>query len=135
MRSRSLKVVLSAAAVYAITIGALIFTSGCKSKPVEKDANLVPPPSALAPAAQPAAAAPALVAAPAANTTPIASTPAIPGAKAEVTHYTVKSGDSFSKIAKKYGVGMNALAAYNNMSIQKPLRIGVTLKIPPAKAK
>lgn len=45
--------------------------------------------------------------------------------------YVVKRGDSFWKIAKKYGVSMRNLAAYNDMSLNKVLRIGEKLKIPP----
>jgi LysM repeat protein len=131
VKNRSMKSSLGIAAVCAVAIGSLSFTSGCKSQPVEKDANIVPAPSNQVPASQPIAA-PAVVG-PKTDAAPLPPTPAIPDAKAEV--YTVKSGDSFSKIAKKYGVGMNELAAYNNMSIQKPLQIGAKLKIPPAKAK
>jgi len=45
--------------------------------------------------------------------------------------YTVKKSDSFWKIARKHGVTMQNLAAYNNMSLNKILRVGQKLKIPP----
>ena len=45
--------------------------------------------------------------------------------------YVVKRGDSFWKIAKTHGVTMQNLAAYNDMSLNKVLRIGEKLKIPP----
>ncbi|MFA6100742.1 MAG: LysM peptidoglycan-binding domain-containing protein [Victivallaceae bacterium] len=44
--------------------------------------------------------------------------------------YTVQSGDTLGKIAKKAGVSVSALAAANNMTTQKPLKIGQTLTIP-----
>ncbi|MCK4981974.1 MAG: LysM peptidoglycan-binding domain-containing protein [Victivallaceae bacterium] len=45
--------------------------------------------------------------------------------------YTVKKNDSFWKIARKHGVTMQNLAAYNNMPLNKILRVGQKLKIPP----
>jgi LysM repeat protein len=45
--------------------------------------------------------------------------------------YTVKKNDSFWKIARKHGVSMQSLAAYNNMPLNKTLRVGQKLKIPP----
>jgi membrane-bound lytic murein transglycosylase D len=64
----------------------------------------------------------------------ISTTPAIPEMKTEPVKYTVKSGDSFWKIARMYGVSKEELAAYNKMSLQKPLKIGVNLMIPPGGA-
>lgn len=115
--------VLSAAVVSAIAIGTLGF-AGCKSKPPSNEPTLPPP------AMQPAASQPAVAPAPA-----IAPTPAIPEFKAEPVKYTVVKGDSFSKIAKNHGVGMKELAAYNNMSLEKPLQIGKVLNIPAKAAK
>ena len=43
--------------------------------------------------------------------------------------YHVKSGDSFWTIARKYKVGVNELARWNNMSPRDPLRIGQKLAI------
>ncbi|MFA6715366.1 MAG: LysM peptidoglycan-binding domain-containing protein [Victivallaceae bacterium] len=45
--------------------------------------------------------------------------------------YTVKKNDSFWKIARKHGVTMQSLAAYNNMPLNKVLKVGEKLKIPP----
>ncbi len=45
--------------------------------------------------------------------------------------YVVKKNDSFWKIARKHGVTMQSLAAYNDMSLNKVLRIGEKLRIPP----
>lgn len=43
--------------------------------------------------------------------------------------YKVKSGDSFWTIARKYNVGVNELARWNNMSPRDPLKIGQKLTI------
>ncbi len=43
--------------------------------------------------------------------------------------YKVKSGDSLWSIAKKYGITVDELKAYNNLS-SNLLRVGQTLKIP-----
>ena len=45
--------------------------------------------------------------------------------------YVVKKNDSFWKIAKKHGVTMQSLAAFNDMSLNKVLRVGEKLRIPP----
>lgn len=113
--------------ISAVAIGALSLSGGCKSKPPAEDKSLVPPPPAAQPVAAPIASQPAAPA-------PIASAPVAP-AKAEGISYTVVSGDSFYKIAKNHGVGMKELAAYNNMSLEKPLKVGAVLKIPPKAAK
>jgi len=124
--------VFGASILSAAAIGALIFTGGCKSKPPAEDKSLVPPP----PAAQPVSAQPALVTTPAPAPVSAAPAAAVPApAKAEGISYTVVSGDSFYKIAKNHGIGMKELAAYNNMSLEKPLKVGAVLKIPPKAAK
>jgi membrane-bound lytic murein transglycosylase D len=43
--------------------------------------------------------------------------------------YTVKQGDSFWKIARRYKVGVNQLAKWNGMAPKDPLRVGQTLVI------
>lgn len=47
--------------------------------------------------------------------------------------YIVRSGDSLSRIAKRYGVKTIDLAQANNLQLTAILRIGQTLKIPGAK--
>jgi len=113
-----MKVLLGAAAV--LSIGTLGLT-GCKSQEVLKDRPYIPSPTDTP------------VVAPGELTT-LPITPAIPEIKTEPIKYSVKSGDSFWKIARQYGVSKEELAAYNNMSLQKPLRIGVSLMIPPGGA-
>jgi len=134
VKDKRVNVISGMALVSAMAAVALAFSSGCKSQPV-KDNTIVPPPATLEPAAtqpvsaQPLAALP-IKPAPTALAAAPASTPAIPDVKADTSTYTVQKGDTFSKIAKKYGIGMKELADYNHMSLQKPLKIGVTLKIP-----
>ena len=45
--------------------------------------------------------------------------------------YTVKKNDSFWKIARNHGVSMQNLAAYNDMPLNKVLKVGDKLRIPP----
>jgi LysM repeat protein len=53
------------------------------------------------------------------------------GPPPEGIFYTVKKNDSFWKISKSHGVTMQSLAAYNDMSLNKVLRVGEKLRIPP----
>ncbi|MBU8901611.1 MAG: LysM peptidoglycan-binding domain-containing protein [Victivallales bacterium] len=46
-------------------------------------------------------------------------------------YYIVRKNDSFWKIARKHGVTMQSLAAYNDMPLSKILRVGDKLRIPP----
>jgi len=45
--------------------------------------------------------------------------------------YTVKAGDSLTKIATQNGVDMQALACFNNIKNLNALQIGQVLQIPP----
>lgn len=49
----------------------------------------------------------------------------------ENTVYTVKSGDTLSDIAKRYGTTAEKLAAYNGLTDNLNLQVGQVLKIPP----
>lgn len=55
----------------------------------------------------------------------------VPVVEPKAIKYKVKKGESFWSISRKFGVGMKELAAYNNMDVKKPLKAGITLKIPP----
>ena len=44
--------------------------------------------------------------------------------------YTVRAGDSFSAVARRYGVSVQALAAGNGLDWRQPLLIGVVLRVP-----
>lgn len=122
MSNKRIAVLFGVAAVHVLAIGALSITGGCKTQEVLKDRPYIPAPTDT-PVAQPA--------------TPVAvepTTPAIPDIKTTPLKHTVKSGDSFWKIAREYGVSKEELAAYNKMSLQKPLKTGATLMIPPGGA-
>jgi N-acetylmuramoyl-L-alanine amidase len=58
---------------------------------------------------------------------PVARRAAIP-ARAE--RYTTRPGDSLSAIAMRYGVSLGALAALNHLRLDRPLWVGVRLKLP-----
>lgn len=57
--------------------------------------------------------------------------PPLPEVKSSPITYTVQKGDSFWKIGRSYGVSMRELAAYNKLSLNKPLKAGTKLTIPP----
>lgn len=122
MSNKRMAVLFGVVAVHVLAIGVLSMTGGCKTQEVLKDRPYIPAPTDT-PVAQPA--------------TPVAvepATPAIPDIKTTPLKHTVKSGDSFWKIAREYGVSKEELAAYNKMSLQKPLKTGATLLIPPGGA-
>lgn len=56
------------------------------------------------------------------------STPAAPNATDEI--YVVKSGDTLSSIAMKYGTTYQKLASYNNISNPNIITVGQKIKIP-----
>jgi len=58
----------------------------------------------------------------------------IPEIKDTPVTYTVVKKDSFWKIARKFGVSKDELAECNNLDINKPLKIGTVLVIPPGGA-
>ncbi|MFZ3192343.1 MAG: LysM peptidoglycan-binding domain-containing protein [Moraxellaceae bacterium] len=49
---------------------------------------------------------------------------------AQVTEYRVKSGDTLGKLASRYGVSLDELAAMNNMPTSKMLQQGERLTVP-----
>ena len=55
----------------------------------------------------------------------------IPEIKSVPLTHTVKKGESFWKISRKYGVNNSELASCNNLALNKPLKVGTTLIIPP----
>jgi len=58
-----------------------------------------------------------------------ATAPAMAGGDAGTTSYTVKSGDTLTKIAKAHGVKVKALQAANNLTTTK-IKVGEKLVIP-----
>lgn len=57
-----------------------------------------------------------------------------PKADKKSTH-TIVRGDTLSKLAKQYGINVEALAAYNNMGKNDNLALGRVIKIPDANVK
>ncbi len=51
------------------------------------------------------------------------------GSSQQKRQYVVRSGDSFWSIARRYGVSVNNLARWNNLSPEKPLQINQTLAV------
>ena len=139
MEKRYMKVLLGVASVSSMAIGTLIFAGGCESQKTSvtqapsRPISAVPAPAANvapaathAPAVSPGATAPA--------TSPVI-VPASHESKAEELQHTVKKGETLEKIAKKFHISKQYLAAYNNISPDKPLQTGSKIKIPPVKAK
>lgn len=60
----------------------------------------------------------------------LTATPAFASTKPHSKTYLVRPGDSFWKISQRYGVTMQNLADYNDMSLYNYLDAGVTLRIP-----
>jgi murein DD-endopeptidase MepM/ murein hydrolase activator NlpD len=46
-----------------------------------------------------------------------------------VSYHTIRSGDTLSGIAKKYGVSVSQIAKLNHMSTRATLRVGKSLRI------
>lgn len=65
---------------------------------------------------------------PAPSVTPTA--PAVPESAAKETVYTVKSGDTLSKIAVAHGTTYTVLAKYNNIAQPNLITVGQKIKIP-----
>jgi LysM repeat protein len=61
--------------------------------------------------------------------TPVASGDTSAADTGGETTYTVKSGDTLHRIAKKFGVGVKAIESENNLSTTK-IKVGQKLKIP-----
>jgi LysM repeat protein len=75
-------------------------------------------------------AAPAPVPTAAAQSTPAVAAP-VPAERSETSElYTVAAGDTLSQIAERYAVGVNVLAAANQLTDANVLRPGAQLRIP-----
>ena len=64
----------------------------------------------------------------------VADTAPDAGAAQGVTVYTVKKGDTLSRIAAKYGTTYQEIAAYNGIANPNLIRVGQKIKIPAATA-
>lgn len=126
MKGKVLVILSVVAGLHLIIIGGIFMSGGCKHPEVLQDRVNVPPPvdklggGALeAPKVEPAA-----------PDTSLAK-PMLPEFKTELLKHTVAKGESFWTIAKKYGISKEELAAQNDIPLDKPLKIGTVLTIPP----
>ncbi|MBN1865369.1 MAG: LysM peptidoglycan-binding domain-containing protein [Victivallales bacterium] len=128
-----------------LTVAASLLASACMQRPLLlRNRPNVPPPTldpygdevfpvaATSPASLPGEM-PALP--PVSAETPALPPPSELAALPDFTHtpltHTVQQGDSFWKISRDYGVAREELASCNNLPLDKPLRIGTVLVIPP----
>ena len=117
--------------IHLLGIGGFVLMQGCVSRTAPTVAPAPPPP--LPPKAnQPRAVAPRPVVKPFAL--PPIKTPSTPAVgtvdHSEAKTYTVKKGDSLSKIAYRNSVSTKELAAFNNLTNLDAIRIGQKLYLP-----
>ena len=143
MKVKVFLILVGVAALHLLLIAGFAITGGCKGPEIFADRKYIPVEGGAAPAAaveaKPDVKADAVK--PDVKQDAVKPLPDMPVEKpvAPVKHakaiaagstYTVQSGDTLGKIAKKAGVSVSALAAANNMTVQKPLKIGQTLTVP-----
>jgi LysM repeat protein len=57
------------------------------------------------------------------------SAPSKPAVSPEKQYHTVQKGESLSRISKKYGMSVDELRKLNNLSADKPIRVGQKLLV------
>lgn len=128
MRVRSPLILAAVAAVHVIGMGgAFLLAGGCRTNTTTAERIEPPPTIIMPPAPQPANA--VVITPPPA---PPVFTPPPPPAPERLGGITVivKSGDSLSRIAQRYGVSSRELAQLNNISNPNKLRIGQRIVLP-----
>ena len=135
MKFKVFSIMTGVIASHVVILTGICFTGGCNSTPVLEPRPFIPAPeSKKAPVIEEKIPEIPEVTINQTVTQPVV-TPEPPPFKldspAENIVYTVQKNDSFWKIARKHGVTMQSLAAYNNMSLNKVLKVGDKLKIPP----
>ena len=144
MKVKVFLILVGVAALHLLLIAGFAITGGCKGPEVFAERHYIPVEGGAAPTGAAAEAKPEVKAEavkPEVKQEAVKPLPEMPVEKpvAPVKHakaiaagssYTVQSGDTLGKIAKKAGVSVSALAAANNMTVQKPLKIGQTLTVP-----
>lgn len=143
MKVKVFLILVGVAALHLLLIAGFAITGGCKGPEVFAERHYIPVEGGAAPTAA-AEAKPEVKAEavkPEVKQEAVKPLPEMPVEKpvapvksakaiAAGSTYTVQSGDTLGKIAKKAGVSVSALAAANNMTVQKPLKIGQTLTVP-----
>lgn len=135
MKSKLPAILLGVACLHAFAISAVWMSGGCRSPEVLQERTNIPPPAiepGKAPVPPPAVIEEEIIVTPAPVVVPTPP-PAVKTDKSTATAltYTVQKNDSFWKIARIYGVSLGELASENNMPLDKPLKVGTVLKIPP----
>lgn len=133
MKFKVLFILSGVVILHGVILTGVCLTGGCSSTPVLGSRPYIPAPIEQEENVIPEGSEKAI---PQANIkTPIPPLPPTPPefkeTRPENLVYTVQKNDSFWKIAKKHGVSMQSLAAYNNIPLNKALRVGEKLKIPP----
>lgn len=144
MKVKVFLILVGVAALHLLLIAGFAITGGCKGPEVFAERRYIPVEGGAAPAAAATETKPEVK--PEVKTEAVKKEAPLPDFAAEKTvapvkaatagkaitggSYTIQSGDTLGKIARKAGVSVSALAAANNMTTQKPLKIGQTLTIP-----
>lgn len=112
-----------------LAIGGLMLSEGCRTKGPDQT-KVEPPPTAIMPPSPPPANSLNLTPPPA---MPVFTPPPPMNTMPESTggmSYTVKSGDSLSKIAAHHGVSAREIAELNNITNPGKIRVGQKLVLP-----
>ena len=122
-------------AVHVVGIGLFLFLSGGMGGKAEVAPSAVERGADVADAAdaagEPAPASPAANSQAQSSASPAATTSsATATAATTAATYTVRSGDSLTRIARNHGCTVKELADLNGFSVTKTLNIGETIKIP-----
>jgi LysM repeat protein len=129
-------ILVGVAALHLLLIAGFAITGGCKSPEIFAERKFIPAEGSAA----------ATPVAPVVETKPVVTADAVKAIQPDVAMdkplapvkpvaavggtYTVQSGDTLGKIARKHGVSVQSLAAANNLSTQKMLKVGQVLTVP-----
>lgn len=120
-------------------VGGLLLLNACSSTKVLEDRGDIPAPSLTPPGNANELVTQELQTQPVITTpeqpTVIQTATGIPGFHEGVegkVKYTIQKGDSLWKVSKMFDVSVRELAAYNNMDVNRKLKVGTVLQIPPS---